>query len=125
MEEDTRFELIETGAKLIKTMMKTIKKPANKESKDKINESVKLLEKKFKLLKKDESLRAQYLDRTAFDTIQGVFQAMHLYIISEDDSIYIDEAVKWLREHENCYDIADRMQKAALARADFSNGGKK
>lgn len=123
--EDTRFELIESGSKLIKQLLKEIKKPANKESKEKIEESVKILDKKLKLLKKDDALRVQYMDRTAFDTIQGVFQAMHLYIISTDGTEWIDIAVDWLRTHENSYDIADRMQKAALARADFSNGGKK
>ena len=122
--EDTRFELIESGSKLIKDVLKAIKKPANKESKEKIEESVKLLNKKLKLLKKDEALRAQYMDRTAFDTIQGVFQTLHLYIISTTDMIWIDTVVEWLRNHENSYDIADRMQKAALARADFSNGKK-
>lgn len=122
MEEDTRFELIESGSTLIKDVLKAIKKPANKESKEKIEESVKLLNKKLKLLKKDEALRAQYMDRTAFDTIQGVFQTLHLYIISTTDMTWIDTVVEWLRTHENSYDIADRMQKAALARADFSNG---
>jgi len=124
MEEDTRFELIESGSKLIKGILKDIKKPASADSKKQITESAELLTKKFKLLKKDEALRAQYMDRTAFDTIQGVFQALHLYIISTTDGKRIDEAVEWLRGHENSYDIADRMQKAALARADFS-GGKK
>lgn len=124
MEEDSRFELIESGSKLIKDMLKAVKKPANKDSKDKINESVKLLDKKIKLLKKDEALRAQYFDRTAFDTIQGVFQALHLYIISTEEMTFIDLAVEWLRSHENSYDIAERMEKAALARADFSNGKK-
>ena len=124
MEEDTRFELIESGAKLVKAILKDTKIPASKDSKQQISEGVALLEKKLKLLKKDEALRAQYMDRTAFDTIQGVFQALHLYIISTKDSKRIDEAVEWLRGHENSYDIADRMQKAALARADFS-GGKK
>lgn len=124
MEEDTRFELIESGSKLIKKILKDIKKPASADSKKQITESEKLLTKKFKLLKKDESLRAQYLDRTCFDTIQGVFQVLHLYVISTDEDIRIIEAVDWLRHHENSYDIADRMQKAALARADFA-GGKK
>lgn len=124
MEEDTRFELIESGSKLISEMLKSIKRPANKDSKNKIAESVRVLEKKNKLLKKDEALRAQYLDRTAFDTIQGIFQTLHLYIISTDDFDYVEEAVNWLRSHENSYDIADRMEKAALARADFSNGKK-
>lgn len=124
MEEDTRFELIESGSTLIKEVLKAIKKPANKESKEKIEESVKLLNKKLKLLRKDEALRAQYMDRTAFDTIQGVFQTLHLYIISTTDMTWIDTVVEWLRTHENSYDIADRMQKAALARADFSNGKK-
>ena len=123
--EDTRFELIESGAKLVKAILKDIKTPASKDSKQQITEGVALLEKKFKLLKKDEALRAQYMDRTAFDTIQGVFQVLHLYIISTKDSKRIDEAVEWLRTHENSYDIADRMQKAALARADFAGGGKK
>lgn len=122
MEEDARFELIESGSTLIEDMLKAIKKPANKESKEKIQESVKLLNKKLKLLKKDEALRAQYMDRTAFDTIQGVFQCLHLYIISTGEYVFIDRSVEWLRNHENSYDIADRMQKAALARADFSNG---
>ena len=124
MEEDTRFELIESGSKLIKGILKDIKKPASADSKKQITESAELLTKKFKLLKKDESLRAQYLDRTCFDTIQGVFQVLHLYIISTEDNKRIDEAVEWLRTHENSYDIADRMQKAALARADFA-GAKK
>lgn len=124
MEEDTRFELIESGSKLISDMLRSIKKPANKDSKNKIAESVRILEKKNKLLKKDEALRAQYLDRTAFDTIQGIFQTLHLYIISTDDFDYVEKAVNWLRNHENSYDIADRMEKAALARADFSNGKK-
>ena len=122
MEEDTRFELIESGSALINEMLKAIKKPANKDSKAKIQESVKLLNKKYKLLKKDEALRAQYMDRTAFDTIQGIFQTLHLYIISTKEMAWIDTAVEWLRSHENSYDIADRMEKAALARADFSNG---
>ena len=122
MEEDTRFELIESGSALISEMLKAIKKPANKDSKAKIQESVKLLNKKYKLLKKDEALRAQYMDRTAFDTIQGIFQTLHLYIISTKEMTWIDTAVEWLRNHENSYDIADRMEKAALARADFSNG---
>lgn len=124
MEEDKRFELIESGSTLIKEVLKAIKKPANKESKEKIEESVKLLNKKLKLLRKDEALRAQYMDRTAFDTIQGVFQTLHLYIISTTDMMWIETVVEWLRTHENSYDIADRMQKAALARADFSNGKK-
>lgn len=124
MEEDTRFELIESGSKLISEMLRSIKKPANRDSKNKIAESVRVLDKKYKLLKKDEALRAQYLDRTAFDTIQGVFQTLHLYIISTTDMTWIDTVVEWLRSHENSYDIADRMEKAALARADFSNGKK-
>lgn len=120
--DDERFALIESGSNLIEDMLKVIKHPASRDSKKKIEESHKLLNKKLKLLKKDESLRAQYMDRTAFDTIQGVFQCLHLYIISTDEMAYVDTAVEWLRSHENSYDIADRMEKAALARADFSNG---
>lgn len=123
--EENKFEQIETGIKLIKLILKDIKKPADVNSKKEITESVKLLDNKLKLMKKDDSLTVQYLDRVKFDTIQGVFQAMHLYIISTDylDQIYL--AVDWLRSHENCYSIAERMQKAALARTEFSNGGKR
>ena len=117
-------EQIETGIKLTKKILKKIKSPASQQSLKELNESIKLLEKKAKLLKKDDNLKIQYTDRTAFDTIQGVFQALHLYIISTDELTMIDEAVEWLRTHENCYSIADRMQAAALARADF-NGAKK
>lgn len=118
--EDDRFELIESGANVIRDILKNIKKPANAKAKKEIAESLKILDKKVKMLKKDEALRTQYIDRTAFDTIQGVFQALHLYIISTIDMVYVDLAVEWLRSHETSYDIADRMQKAALARADFS-----
>ena len=122
--EDEKFELIDSGVKLIKSFIKDIKKPADKNSLLEIKEGTALLEKKFKLMQKDDALRIQYVDRTMFDTIQGVFQVLHLYIISNDGESKILEAADWLRSHENCYSIADRMQKAALARADFSGAGK-
>lgn len=121
---EDQFEQIETGIKLIDSILKTVKKPADINSKKELTEAVALLKNKLKLMKKDESLTIQYLDRVKFDTIQGVFQSLHLYIISTEDNDKIDEAVAWLRTHENCYSIATRMQKAALARADF-NGGKR
>ena len=122
---DERFELIDTGGELINKILKRIKSPADKNSYKEITEGVKLLSKKSKLMKKDDALKAQYLDRTAFDTIQGVFQVLHLYIISTNEMAFVDDSVEWLRSHENCYSIAARMQKAALARADFSGGKKR
>lgn len=121
---DKLYEQISTGVVLIKTILKSIKKSASQNSYKEISESVKLLEKKYKMLKKDGNLAIQYLDRTAFDTIQGVFQAFHLYIISTDEDKLVFDVVAWLREYENCYSISERMQKAAMARADF-NGAKK
>lgn len=124
MEKQSGMEEIESGIKLMKTVIKSIKSPSDVNSKKEIVESIKLLEKKLKLMKKNEQLKVQYLDRTAFDTVQGVFQALHLYIISVDDDEHIWDCVEWLRSNETAYEIADRMQKAALARADFA-GGKK
>lgn len=123
---DDKFDLITTGSKLIKKILKEIgTAAADTNAKKELTESQKLLDKKLKLMKKNEALAIQYADRTCYDTIQGVFQALHLYIISTAADDMVDEAVMWLRTHENCYEIADRMQKAALARADFSNGKKK
>lgn len=124
MEKITGIEEIESGIKLMKKVTKDIRKPADANSKKEIIESIKLLQKKLNLMKKNEQLRVQYLDRTAFDTVQGVFQTLHLYIISTDDLYDVMECVDWLRSNETAYKIANRMQKAALARADFA-GGKK
>ena len=121
---DEAFEQIDTGVDLIKRLLKNIRKPADANSKKELSESVDLLKKKSKLMKKDDSLAIQYLDKVKYDTIQGVFQSLHLYIISTDEDTMINEVIGWLRYYENCYDIAARMQKAALARADFSNGRK-
>lgn len=120
MEKTTGMEEIESGIKLMKTVVKGIKNPADANSKKEITNSIKLLEKKLKLMKKNEQLRVQYLDRTAFDTVQGVFQTLHLYIISTDELDDVYECVDWLRRNETAYEIADRMQKAAIARADFA-----
>ena len=116
---------IKTGIKLIKTVLKAIDKPASKTSMKELKASLALLSKKAKMLEKDEKLRVQYLDRTAFDTIQGVFQALHLFIVSSDKYEPVDEAIVWLRTYENCYSISDRMRAAAEARADFATGAKK
>ena len=124
----TGEEQIKTGIGVMKDLIREIKTPSDKESLKQIKESVKVLEKKAKLLKSDEKLRVQYLDRTAFEAIQGVFQTLHLYIISTEDNkktqASINKALAWLRGGETSYDLAARMQAAALARADFS-GAKK
>lgn len=118
-----KFEHIETGNELINKIVKEIKKPADKDSLKKIKESLAILKKKTKMLQKDESLQAQYMDRTCFDVVQGIFQAFHLYIISTDgskDEEIVPETTNWLRTHETAYDISKRMQAAAEKRADFS-----
>lgn len=118
-----KFDHIESGTDLINTIVKTIKKPADKDSIKKIKESLAILKKKTKMLQKDESLQAQYMDRTCFDVVQGIFQAFHLYIISTDgskDDNIVPVTLEWLRTHETAYDISKRMQAAAEKRADFS-----
>ena len=118
-----RLDHIESGLLLMKNALKYIKTPVDKESVKKLKESIKTLEKKLKLLKKDETLQVQYLDRTCYDTVQGVFQTFHLYIISTDgdaDVIVVNEVLNWLRTHETAYEIYKRMQAAAEKRADFA-----
>lgn len=114
------FEQSKTGAKLIKKLIKQIKTPVDKEAVKQLNDSVKLLEKKIKMMEKDETLAIQYADRTSFDTIQGVFQAFHLWIISTDGDDMVNEVMDWLRSYENTYSIAHRLQAKAEARAEFS-----
>lgn len=115
------FEQSESGAALINSILKDITNPASKQALKDLKEQLKLLNKKVKMMKKDENLAIQYADRVAFDTIQGVFQAFHLWIISTDDSLNeIPEAVMtWLRTYENTYELAERIQARANARADF------
>lgn len=118
-----RLDHIESGLLMMKNALKYIKTPVDKESVKKLKESIKTLEKKLKLLKKDETLQVQYLDRTCYDTVQGVFQTFHLYIISTDgdaDVIVVQEVLNWLRTHETAYEISKRMQAAAEKRADFA-----
>lgn len=118
-----RLDHIESGLLLMKNALKYIKTPVDKESVKKLKENIKTLEKKLKLLKKDETLQVQYLDRTCYDTVQGVFQTFHLYIISTDgdaDVIVVNEVLNWLRTHETAYEISKRMQAAAEKRADFA-----
>lgn len=128
-DDDYKFAHIETGLTEIKELVKNIKKPADKNSLKEIKESIKLLEKKIKLMKKNDALKAQFIDRTMYDVVNGVFQAFHLYIIStdgQDDDVICFNVLGWLRSHETAYEIADRIQKAAEARMEFSNGkGKK
>lgn len=114
------FEQSKTGAKLIKEIIKDIKTPADKEAVKQLKESVKLLEKKIKMMEKDENLAIQYADRVAFDTIQGVFQAFHLWIISTEGDKMVGAVMEWLRAYENTYSIAQRLQAKAEARAEFS-----
>lgn len=113
------------GVKIISSLLKEIKIPADTHAKKELSESLKILRKKQKAMTKDTNLRIQYIDRVCFDTIQGVFQALHLYIISTKSDKMIEPVIKYLRKHENCYSIADRMKKAALARADFNDVPKK
>lgn len=115
------YEHIESGKKLIEAMLKSIKKPVDDAALKTLKESMKLLAKKVKMMQKDESLELQYLDRVKFDVIQGVFQALHLYILSSDSNDdVIGETVTWLREHENIYELAQKLQARAEARAEFS-----
>lgn len=122
-----KYSHIETGVDTIKALLKVIKKPADKNSLKEIKESLKLLGKKVKLMKTNEALQAQYLDRTMYDVVNGVFQAFHLYVISTDgvdDDVLVFNTLEWLRTHETAYEIAARVQAAAEARADFVNGKK-
>lgn len=114
------FTQSKTGAELIKKIVKDIKTPVDKEAVKQLNDNVKLLCKKIKMMEKDENLAIQYADRVAFDTIQGVFQAFHLWIISTSGDKMVGDVMEWLRTNENTYSIAQRLQAKAEARAEFS-----
>lgn len=114
------FEQAKTGAKLIEKIIKETDAPVNKEAVKQLKESVAILKKKIKMMEKDENLAIQYADRVAFDTIQGVFQAFHLWIISSDDDRLVNPVMDWLRSYENTYTIAARLQAKAEARAEFT-----
>lgn len=118
-----RLDHIDSGIDLMSKTIKWIKAPADKASLKQLKESLAVLKKKYKMLQKDDALQAQYLDRTCYDTVQGVFQTMHLYIISTDgdeDEIVIGNILTWLRSHETAYEISKRMQANAEKRADFA-----
>lgn len=118
-----KFLHIESGIILIEDTIKKIKKPEDVASLKQLKESLAVLKKKFKMLKKDESLQAQYLDRTCYDVVQGIFQTFHLYVISTDgssDDKIVPDTLEWLRTHDSAYAISKRLQAAAEKRADFS-----
>lgn len=120
---ETGIDQIYSGVALMEDVLKHIKKPIDKASLKQLKDSLKVLKKKLDMLEKDESLRPQYLDRTCYDTVQGIFQTFHLYIISTDGEADIDVVpyvTTWLRTHETAYDISKRMQEAAEKRAAFS-----
>lgn len=122
-----RLDQIATGVTLISGLVKEIKKPIDKNSLKELKDNLSILRKKYKMLYADESLRPQYLDRTCYDTVQGVFQTFHLYIISTDgknDEKVVPIVLEWLRGHDTAYEISKRMQDAAMKRADFA-GAKK
>lgn len=122
--EETFAIQIKEGIKLIDSLTTIARKPVDATARKQLRDSLKVLKKKYNAMKKDDNLRIQYIDRVTFDTIQGVFQAFHLYIISTEDNSMIEPVVEYLRTYENCYSIAERMQKAAEARADFNQVNK-
>lgn len=125
--DEVGIDHIKSGVTLIDDTLKHIKKPVDKASFKQLKDSLKVLKKKLAMLEEDDSLHAQYLDRTCYDTVQGIFQTFHLYIIStdgSDDLEVVPFVTSWLRNHETAYDISKRMQAAAEKRAEFS-GAKK
>lgn len=117
---------IQGGIELIKKTVKETKKPADKKAVESAKLTLTTIEKQLKAMKKDEAIRLQYEDKVAYSTIQLLFQCLHMFILStEGENDLIDEIITYLRSTDNVYVLAERITKAAEARADFAPSSKK
>lgn len=110
------------GIELISDIIKKTKKPIDKASLKSLKDSLKVLKKKYKMMMDDEKLYMQYIDKTMYDVVQGVFQTFHLYIISttgDDDEEIVGRTLNWLRTHDTAYDISKRIRDAAERQREF------
>lgn len=97
--------------------------PLTKDPVKQLKESCKILEKQLKLLITDETInKNEYTYKLAYSTIQGVNQALHLYVITAEEVDYelVQVAYEFLRSIDNVYEIAEQLKKFASVKQNWA-----
>lgn len=112
------------GTGIVYSILNKVKStPLTKDPVKQLKESTKLLEKQLKLLVNDDTINLnEYTYKLAYSTIQGVNQALHLYIITADEVDYdlVTDAHDFLRTIDNVYEIAEQLKKFASAKQNWA-----
>ena len=88
-----------------------------------LKESCKILEKQLGLLTTAETInKNEYTYKLAYSTIQGVNQALHLYVITAEEVDYelVQVAYDFLRSIDNVYEIAEQLKKFASVKQNWA-----
>lgn len=117
---ETRLIYAAYGNGLVSRILAGVRTSAQlKEPIKQMKESVKNLDKQIKLLVEDDTLnKSEYSYKLTYSVIQGINQALHLYVISvkEVDYTIITEAYEFLRSTDNVYEVAAQLKKFAGAK---------
>ena len=117
---ETRLIYAAYGNGLVSRILAGVRTSAQlKEPIKQMKESVKNLDKQIKLLVEDDTLnKSEYSYKLTYSVIQGINQALHLYVISvkEVDYAVITEAYEFLRSTDNVYEVAEQLKKFAGAK---------
>lgn len=112
------------GIGLIESIIsKTKVDPLTKDPIKQLKESSKVLSKQLKLLVTDETInKNEYTYKLAYSAIQGVNQALHLYVITADvvDMELVSDSYNFLRTIDNVYEIAEQLKKFASAKQSWA-----
>ena len=112
------------GTGVVYNILKQVKStPLTKDPVKQLKESCKILEKQLKLLTTDETInKNEYTYKLAYSTIQGVNQALHLYVITAEEVDYelVQVAYEFLRSIDNVYEIAEQLKKFASAKQNWA-----
>ena len=112
------------GIGLIESIIsKTKVDPLTKDPIRQLKESSKVLSKQLKLLVTDETInKNEYTYKLAYSVIQGVNQALHLYVITADvvDMELVSDSYNFLRTIDNVYEIAEQLKKFASAKQSWA-----
>lgn len=112
------------GIGLIESIIsKTKVDPLTKDPIKQLKESSKVLSKQLKLLVTDETInKNEYTYKLAYSVIQGVNQALHLYVITADvvDMELVSDSYNFLRTIDNVYEIAEQLKKFASAKQSWA-----
>lgn len=117
---ETRLIYSAYGNGLVSRIIANVRTSAQlKEPIKQMKESVKNLDKQIKLLVEDDTLnKSEYSYKLTYSVIQGINQALHLYVISAEEVDYaiVTEAYDFLRSTDNVYEVAEQLKKFAGAK---------